>query len=288
MYAEFDLVAPKSLFETLDVLASPPDGERLALAGGTSALVEIRSGKLWPRHVVSLDALAELRFIREENGGLLIGARTTVTDLLASSAIAAAAPSLVDACRLFGGQMVRNAATIGGNIGAGSPAEDLVPPLLSLDADVELTAKGRVRRVKLADYFLGYKTDVRRSDELITAVFLPKLANRHLNRFFKLARRHGDAITIIGIATTVAIQDGACHTANIAIGSAAPFPMRAKRAEALVLGTPLSRDTIEAAADQAMQECSPIDDVRASADYRREMVRVLTRRSLTLALEQLT
>ncbi len=287
MYAEFDLVMPGSLGELLGVLADTEAAERLMLAGGTVTLVDIRSRKEQPGLVVSLNRIPELRGIGGEGKTISIGARTTVSDILSSQAIAEAAPSLVDAARIFGGQMVRNAATIGGNIACGSPAADLVPPLLSLDAEVELASRSGTRLVKLADYYVGYKKDLRRPDEIITRVLLPTPPVNSVNIFYKLARRKGDAITITSVAVTAAVERGACSMARIALGSVAPIPMRAKKAEALLEGKRVSPDLVDEAAELAMQECAPIDDIRATSGYRRKMVKVLTRRLLTQAFERL-
>lgn len=287
MYAEFDLVMPGSLGELLGVLADTEAAERLMLAGGTVTLVDIRSRKEQPGLVVSLNRIPELRGIDGEGKTISIGARTTVSDILSSRAIAEAAPSLVDAARIFGGQMVRNAATIGGNIACGSPAADLVPPLLSLDAEVELASRSGTRLVKLADYYVGYRKDLRRPDEIIARVLLPTPPANSVNTFYKLARRKGDAITITSVAVTAAVEGGACSMARIALGSVAPIPMRAKKAEALLEGKRVSPGLVDEAAELAMQECAPIDDIRATSGYRRKMVKVLTRRLLTQAFERL-
>lgn len=286
MYAEFDLEAPSSLTELLSALARPTAGKRMLLAGGTVSLVEIRSRKERPDLVLSLDGVRELTGIREERDQIAIGARTTVSEILSSELIARLAPSLVEAATIFAGQMVRNAATIGGNIACGSPAADLVPPLLSLDAELELASTIGTRRVSLADYYTGYKKDVRKPEEVIVRVILPRLpANRH-NAFYKLARREGDAITVTSVAVTLAVQKRVCGHVRIAIGSVAPVPLRARNAEAVLEGKPPSAALLEAAAEAAMRECSPIDDVRATAAYRRKMVKVLTRRLLTQASDR--
>ncbi len=287
MYADFDLVLPGSLSELLDVLADTKDVERMILAGGTVTLVDIRSRKEQPALVVGLDRVAELYGIRGEGQTIAIGARTTVSDILSSRLIAETAPSLLEASRLFAGQMVRNVATIGGNIACGSPAADLVPPLLSLDAEVELASRSGTRRVKLSDYYIAYKKDARRPDEIVARVLLPAPPSNSINAFYKLARRKGDAITITSVAVTVAAKDGACSVVRIALGSVAPIPMRAKKAEAMLAGKKLSPAILDEAAEHAMLECSPIDDVRATSGYRRKMVKVLTRRLLTQAFERL-
>ncbi len=288
MYAEYDLAIPETLNAALGILADGNDPKTLALAGGTNLIVDIRARRARPERVVGLGDIDELRGLDGDGERISIGARTTVSDLLASPEIAGVAPSLIDAAKVFGGQMVRNAATVGGNIACGSPAADLVPPLLSLDAEVTLASKSGTRTVALDDYYLGYKQDVRRPDELITKISWSRLPENSVNSFYKLARRVGDAITVTGVAVTLAVANGTCAKARIALGAVAPVVLRAKKAEALLEGQVLTPALIDAAAAQAVAECSPIDDVRASAEYRRHTVEALTRRLVSQAWQELS
>ena len=292
MHAEFDLEMPGSLGEALDILAANGSANGvMALAGGTNLIVDIRARRERPVRLVALGNVDELLGIETDGESISIGGRTTVSDLLRAPEIAAAAPSLVDAARVFGGQMVRNTATVGGNIACGSPAADLVPPLLSLDAEVVLVSRSGARTVALDAYFLGYKEDVRRPDELIARISWKRPETREAgsaNSFYKLGRRKGDAITITGVAVTLAVADGRCSRARIALGAVAPVVLRAKKAEAMLEGETLTPPLIDAAARQAVGECGPIDDLRASADYRRHTVHVLTRRLVSQAWERLS
>ncbi|WP_415183065.1 FAD binding domain-containing protein [Phaeovulum sp.] len=284
MYGEFDLSIPETLQEAVAALSS--SGKRaVPLSGGTNVLLDIRSQKLAPDLLVGLGSVAGLRGISVGDGRMTLGGQTTISDLLASAEIADKAPALLQAARVFAGQMVRNAATVAGNIACGSPAADLVPPLLSLDAEVDLTGKDGTRRVALADFYTGYKTDQRKPDELITAVSWPEPAAGTFGSFYKLARRHGDAITVNGVAVSITLQDGRCTRARIALGSVGPVPMRARKAEALLEGQALTQDKIAAAASAAAAECSPIDDVRATGAYRRQMVGVLVARLVNMAIQ---
>jgi carbon-monoxide dehydrogenase medium subunit len=262
-------------------------GAAIPLAGGTNLLVDLRANRISPSHLVSLDKVQELRVICCKDGTIEIGGRTSVSDLLRSPEIAKGAPSLAQAAKVFGGQMVRNAATVGGNIACGSPAADLVPPLLSLDADIELTSTTGRRRMGLAEFFLGYRKDARRPGELITRIGAQRLQTNSVNTFYKLARRKGDAITVVGVAVTLTVAQGRCTRARIALGAVAPTVYRAAAAEAMLEGQTLSAPLIDAAARQAADSASPIDDVRASAEYRHHGVHVLTRRLVAQAWERL-
>jgi len=287
MYAEFDLETPERLEDALAVLANGDGAAVLPLAGGTNLVVDLRAGRIAPNRLVSLGRIDALRWIRRTDGRIALGGRTTISDLLRSAEIAQYAPALVDAARVFGGQMVRNAATVAGNIACGSPAADLVPPLLCLDADVVLTSAAGARTVPLAAYFTGYKTDLRRPDELISEISWPIPAAPSANQFYKLARRKGDAITVTGVAISISVTNGVCTTARIALGAVSPAAMRARGAEALLEGHALTPALIEEAGRRAAEECRPIDDIRASADYRRHTVHVLTRRLINEAWARL-
>lgn len=288
MYAEFDLAIPETLNGALCILADGNDWKTMPLAGGTNLIVDIRAKREQPARIVGLGNIDELRGTGGDGERISIGARTTVSDLLASLEIAAAAPSLIDAAKVFAGQMVRNTATVAGNIACGSPAADLVPPLMSLDAELTLASKSATRTVALDDYYLGYKQDVRRPDELITSISWSRLPENSVNAFYKLARRLGDAIAVTGVAVTLVVANGACAKARIALGAVSPVVLRAKKAEALLEGQALTPALIDAAAVQAVAECSPIDDVRASAEYRRHIVEALTRRLVSQAWHRLS
>lgn len=284
MDTRFDLDQPTSVTEALKCMAA--DGA-MALAGGTNVIVDLRAGRVRPQRLVSLDRLAELRGIREHDGKITIGGRTTVTDLLRSEAIARTAPSLVESGLVFAGQMVRNAATVAGNIACGSPAADLVPPLMSLDAELTLISARGSRSLALADFFTGYRQDGRSPGELIGAISWRPVAGRHSNLFYKLARRKGDAITVAGLAVSLAARDGRCSWVRIALGAVAPVVLRAREAEAMLEGQALTPALIEAASRKAADCCRPIGDIRASAEYRHHAVHVLTRRLLGQAWERL-
>ena len=138
------------------------------------------------------------------------------------------------------------------------------------------------------DYYLDYKQDARRRDELITRISWPRLPENSANTFYKLARRKGDAITVTGVAVTVSAENGRCTKARIALASVAPVVLRAKKAEAVLEGEALTPALIDAAAEAAANTCTPIDDIRASAGYRRHTAQALTRRLITQAWDRLS
>ncbi|MBE9477517.1 MAG: xanthine dehydrogenase family protein subunit M [Proteobacteria bacterium] len=284
MYGEFKLEMPQQLDEALALIAEDPAE---VLSGGTNLMIELRARKLRPEQVVSLDALSELRGIEVDGNRITLGARTTISDILRCDDMAEFGPSLLDAANLFAGQMVRNMGTVGGNIACSSPAADLVPPLMSLDAEITLVSSKGTRKVALCDYYLSYKKDVRAPSEMITSVSWKKLAKNSSNSFYKLARRIGDAITVTGVAVTLTMDGDRCTTARIALGAVAPTVFRATNAEKILEGQILTDDLITTAAQQAKAQSSPISDVRASAEYRLHTVGKLTHRLLTQARDKL-
>ena len=287
MYADFDLVIPETLDEALAALAEG-NGAAQALAGGTNVIVDLRARRVAPARLVGLGKIEALRGIRIADGRVRLGARTTMSDILRHPDLAGHAPGLVAQARVFGGQMVRNAATVAGNICSGSPAADTVPPLLALDAEVTLASQDGTRVVPLCDFFLGYKRDARAPGEVMTEIAWDIPPARSSHRFYKLALRKGDAITVVGVAVALTAEDGKCTAARIALGAVAPTVKRAAAAEAMLCGQALTPELIDAAARQAVDDVDPIDDIRASAAYRRHCVQVLTRRLVTQAWQALS
>lgn len=287
MYAPFELDIPTNLDGALAALANGGGETVLPIAGGTNLIVDIRAKRERPDRMVGLGEVDELLGMESGPERISIGGRTTVSDLLRSPEIAREAPSLIDAARLFGGLMVRNTGTVAGNVASGSPAADLVPPLLVLDAELELASASGARALALDNYYLGYKEDARRPDELITRISWSRLPENSANTFYKLARRKGDAITVTGVAVALTVADGTCTRARIALASVAPIVRRVKEAEAVLEGHALTPALIDEAADAAASTCSPIDDIRASAGYRRHTVEALTRRLVTQAWDRL-
>jgi CO/xanthine dehydrogenase FAD-binding subunit len=287
MYADFELVIPETLDAALDALAEG-NGETQVLAGGTNVIVDMRARRVSPARLVGLGKIDALRGIRIEGGRVTLGARTTMSEILHHPGLAQHAPSLVAQARVFAGQMVRNAATVAGNICSGSPAADVVPPLLALDAEVTLARPGGTRVVPLSEFFLGYKKDARAPGELMTEIAWDVPQTPSADLFYKLALRKGDAIAMVGIAVALSAEGGVCSRARIALGAVAPIVKRATAAEDLLHGQALTPALIEEAAQRAVEEVDPIDDIRASAGYRRHCVHALTRRLVTQAWDRLS
>ncbi len=284
MLPPFDLYQPQSLADALQTLAG--DDDIRPLAGATNLVPDLRAKREACRNFVSLDALDELRYIRRDGDRVTLGARATIADILNDQGIETDAPALYAALRIFAGTMVRTSATIGGNVCCGSPSADSVPALLTLGADLTLDSTSGQRTVPIDQFYVDYKQTVMRSDELLTSVSWNTPPENSANLFYKLARRKGDAITVTGVAVMIAARGETCSTARIALGSVGPTVFRASAAEEILTGKVLNEEIIERAARAAADQCSPIDDIRASAGYRLQTAFSLTRRLLTEAWKQ--
>ncbi len=287
---DFDLLQPQHLSDALDALAQNDSAIR-PLAGGTDMLVDIRAQRAKPDVLVSLQNISELRGITRENGTLKIGAATTIAEFLKHPELTKH-DALRYAAYVFANPMIRNSATIGGNIGSASPAGDMLPPLLALDAHIELVSKNEARVMPLSDFFLGPRKTAKRANELITSIQLPVISYQSpvsslqspvSSAFYKLGLRQADAISLISVAVWIQRDGEKIRDVRIALGAVAPRPMRAIRAEEILRGEIFNEMNLKESARIASEECSPIDDLRASANYRRRMIAVYVRRMLEQA-----
>lgn len=289
MLPRFELLMPQTLAEALEMLAGyAPDA--LPVAGGTNLIPDMRAAKRRPGVLVNIAGLDELQDIWEENGHAVTGGGVTVGRLLESGVIAAGAPILREAASVFANPLVRNRATVGGNLGNASPAADMAPPLLVLDADVRLESKGESRWIPLDDFFVDVCDTVCRGVELITAVRWPVRAPKTFTRFRKLALRKSTAISVVSVAVRITFSDRLgdgvrCADAAIALGAVAPTPIRVRDAEEALRGQMLRPEVIEKTTRLACTAASCIGDVRGSADYRGQVTDVLVRRLLQEAEE---
>jgi probable selenate reductase FAD-binding subunit len=258
---------PATLDEALE-LKSRLGRDAVFLAGGTDLVVGVAKGRLDIGHWIDLSRLSDLSYVAQEDGGLRIGASCTHAMLEASPYRA-----LAQAARLVGGPQIRNRGTVGGNLGTASPAGDVNIALLAFDAEVELLSLRGGRRVSLREFFLSPGKTVMEPDEMIAAVRIPACK---ASGFLKVGKRLSVAISVVCCAVA-RLADGRI---GIALGSVAPTPLRASKAEDLLASNGLNADTIVEAARLVSEEVRPIDDHRASADYRRHVSGVLARRLL--------
>lgn len=257
---------PADLAEALAALATPG---AVAVAGSTDLGVEANLRGARPELRVAIDRLEELRGLVVGEESVQIGAALTLSEV--ERRLGGRVPLLAEVFPQFASRLIRNGATIGGNLGTGSPIGDLPPALLALDASVVLVGVEGERTVPLTDYFTGYRETVRRDGELIAGVRIP-LPLAPTVAFHKIAKRRFDDISSVAVAVAVEVVDGAVARAAIGLGGVAATPIRATEAEQLLLGADWTPDGVAAAAEALAGAGTPIDDHRASAAYRRAML----------------
>lgn len=279
MINDFEFVQPRDVPEALKALAE--NGRVVPVAGGTNVMVNMKRAPLDADLVVDLTRLEDLARISDDRDVIRIGAGVSFARLL-DWRLGGAVEALVrPMCVGFAGPLIRNLATIGGNICDASPAADVSPVLLALDASVTLeSASGGTRELPLSEFFQGVRKTARRQDELLTCITFTRPGDDERVYYYKLGKRKADAISIVSVAMTIKLTGGKVETARIALGAVSPVAMRATLAQEALLGKSLNAPSIAAAAAAAANEARPIDDFRASGEYRRQMVEVLVARGL--------
>jgi CO/xanthine dehydrogenase FAD-binding subunit len=272
---------PRTLEEAIEILAQRPDEIR-PLAGGTDILVEARDGKVGRGVLFDLTGVEELHGIEERGDHLWIGAATTHTEMMGSAAVARFAPALPAACAVVGGPQIRNRGTLGGNLANASPAADTVPPLHVADAVVELVSVSSRREVPIDQFFTGPRRSVLARDELILGVRIPRREGVR-GAFLRLGQRQAQAISKVSVAVGITFRDGRPDWVRVALGSVAPTVVRARRAEEVLLAS--GADALRQAREIVMEEIAPIDDLRSTREYRRQMAGILLERAMRKAVE---
>jgi CO/xanthine dehydrogenase FAD-binding subunit len=268
---------PGSLVEAFRLAGANP-GARF-IAGGTDLMVRIRQRLLQPHALISLRGVPELRGIQLGELGVRVGAGTTISEILEHRALREAWPVLGQAARRMGSTQIRNAATLGGNLCNASPCADMAGPLLVLEATLRLQGARGTREVPIHGFFVGPGATCMRPGELLSDVLVPPRLPGERSLFVKKGRVRMD-LALCSVTVRVQLEGSTCKLARLAAGSVGPVPLRLRAAEACLEGKALGEAAIEAAAEAAMREVTPISDVRASADYRRAIVGAYLRRAL--------
>lgn len=257
------------------------------LAGGTDLLVKMKQDIARPQYLISLNKIGNLRYIDYDGrGGLRVGAGTTLSELAASPVISEKSGILVQAVRTLASRQIRNMATIGGNLCNASPAADTAPALICLSSQVKIASSTGERVIPLEEFFIGPGRTALGSDELLTEIQIPNPPPRTAGAYFKLSAREKDMATV-GVAAVITLdsQGTTCKDVKIALGAVAPTAIRSRKAEGVLKGKAIREEVIQESAEAAAEEAQPISDIRSTADYRREMVKVLTKRAIRRALE---
>jgi len=285
----FTYLVPETLDEAISLGAAHGDRARY-IAGGTDILVKIKERRLSPEFLISLGRAEELKKIykNETTGELHIGALTTHRMLEKSSLIQTEYPILHDAVCEIGSMQIRNMATIGGNIVNAVPSADGAIPLVALDAKIKYVGKDEKKTSDLIDFFTGPGQNIFKKNEILTEILLPKPLPRTGSAYFKLGRRAAMELPVVSVGVILSMDAdlAVCQKAKIALGVAAPTPIRAKRAEEYLKGKEIARETLEEAGRIASEDSKVRDSFRGAAWHRKEMIKVLVKRMGFLCIER--
>jgi xanthine dehydrogenase iron-sulfur cluster and FAD-binding subunit A len=275
---------PHSLDEALALLAQADEHTRI-VSGGTDVLVEVQRGVKPARTLIDITKLTALKYVRAHGETIELGGLATHNDVLASPACVEHALPLVQACAEVGAPQIRTRGTIAGNLVTASPANDTIAPLVALDAQIEMRSLTGTRVVPIDEFFTGFRTTVLRRDELITAMRFPKLRADQRGLFLKLGLRRAQAISVIDVAFVVTFDGDAVRDARIALGCLAPTIVRASGAQRYLRGKKLDAATRREAAHLALDDASPIGDIRGSKNYRETTLAVFIEEGLARIAE---
>jgi len=281
-----DYLRPRNLRDAFNAIEKTK-GLIKFIAGGTNVIPDIRAETLSPKLIVDLSVLKSLYYIKETNRTISIGALTTISEIVKSDVIRRVAPILSSAAHQLGNTLTRNRATLGGNLADASPAADMAPPLLALEALIH-TKCGQEsgRKISLDKFFLGPNKTVLAKDEIITKITFLKPKESAHGSYIKLGLRDSMAISIVSLAVMLQVENNVCQKARIALGAVAPTPVRSYRVEKELEGREMSIKNIHEIAVLIEKEISPISDIRASAEYRKYETSVLLKRAIQQALER--
>jgi CO/xanthine dehydrogenase FAD-binding subunit len=261
---------PHTLSELWQILEAQPGA--VLYAGGTDLLVRMRNGLIHPHQMICLERIEELKGVEDRSEEIFIGPCATLRCLLESPLVRNHFPILINGLKVLGSPPVRNMGTIGGNIVTASPAGDTLPPLYVLRAELELKTKDSCRRIAIKDFIKGPGETNFFPGEVLTGIFIKKQQYFNLQHYEKVGQRKALAIAIVGFAALLKISvEGIIEEVRLAWGSVAPTVVTSTEIEAMLIGCRLSIHALEKAAQMARAMVKPIDDIRASADYRRQV-----------------
>ena len=283
---KFEYFTPKTLNEALALLKEQEEGAYI-MAGGTDIVVKMLHGRLRPKSVIALqeiDGINKISFSPQE--GLTIGATARIVNILSHPDILQYYPALTDAVKVMANIEVRNMGTVVGNLCNAAPSADTAPPLITMGSVVVLTSLEGERRLSLDEFFKGPGITAMNQGEIMTSVFVPLPQPRSGGSYKRISARCGVDIAPASAGTMAVFRDEICSDVKLVLGAVAPIPLRAYRTENLLRGKQWTHELIQDAGYEAAEESMPISDCRASAEWRKKMVAVLTRRTLVEAYER--
>jgi aerobic carbon-monoxide dehydrogenase medium subunit len=297
---------PGSLAEALEMMGEHWPGAKL-LAGGTDLIPLFRAARYssdsdpaglgsqggckcgdcrivpFPDVLVDVGGLDEIKGVRRSDGYLEVGAATVIAAVASDTLLVERAPVLAEGARSIGNPLIRNRATIGGNLATAAPCADTAPPLLALDAIVQLAGPEGRREIPMADYFLEYRTTSLRETEMITGLRIPIPPEGAAGSFEKVRLRRSGAISVASVAVQMQLDGATCRSARVALGSVAPIPLRATAVERALEGRRIDAEVVKECSRLVQQHISPIDDLRGSAEYRRWVTEAVVARTILKA-----
>ena len=276
-----------SNFEEAAALLSQYSPDVRLLAGGSDVLVDMKTTSNCVSHLVTLSKIKKMRGISEEANGLRIGALTTITDINESPLVVGAYEALRCASSQMATLQIRNTATIGGNIASANPCADMPPVLMVLDAVAVVISPGSQYKVPLHKLIIGPRKTILEQNEILAAVYVQRPPARSGAAFARFGLRDGNAIAVASVAASLTLNnDDTVRYAHVALGAVAPAPVLLEAANLGLEARELNDDALDGAAKAAMDAAEPISDLRASAEFRRELVGVLTKRALVTAKQR--
>lgn len=290
MYLQkFKFHRPGSLNEALELLSNTENGA--LKAGGTDLLVEMKKGLRSHSDLISLTGIDELKEVRDDNESVYMGAGLTHSEILNSELINRYFPAFAEAVLQIGSEQVRNTGTLGGNLCTAAACCDSAPVLIALGADVEMVNKAGTETVALKDFFVFNRKTVLKKGQILTRVRVKKMHPKTGVHFEKFGLRGGSSVAVVSVAAKVTIESGSCRDASIVIGAVAPTPLISYHAINAIKGHNVSEfyeksEIILAAGKAASEDSVPIDDVRGGAQFRRNILNILTQRAILTAMEK--
>lgn len=287
---EFMFAAPQSLQEAVELLVRA-NGEARPLAGGTDLIAQMKENRRNPGVIVDIKKIPDLNELSwDAQSGLRIGAAVSCSHINAYAPVRERYPALAEACALVGSVHIQNRAALGGNFCNAAPSADAVPPVLSYGGKLLIAGANGRREIAAEDFFVGPGQTVLGKDELLVHIIIPTPPSLSGAAYLRFIPREEMDIAIVGVGAFVQLSADRtrCEQARLTLAAVAPTPLRTREAEAFLIGKPLDQETIAHAGELAAKAAKPISDVRSSAAYRIEMVKVLTRRTLQKALERVS
>jgi CO/xanthine dehydrogenase FAD-binding subunit len=277
---QFEYISPENKEEALKILKEER-ANACIVAGCTNVLPDIKVKKISPKILVDITAIQELRGIDKKKDKICIGPLTTIVELVNSELILKESKVLIQAAQEFADPLVRNNATIGGNLVTASPAADMAVPLITLDAIIKIESVREKREVKLKEFFLGPGKTILQDDEMIVGIEFEQSDINKNGYFIKLGQRKAMAIAIASVAVNLEVRQNKISQIRIAAGSVAPTPIRLTIVEEFLENKEISNKLVEEAMNKVSEEVNPISDIRASEEYRRYISGILFKRAFT-------